>query len=169
MIHIYTGNGKGKTTAALGLALRAAGHAMRVKIIQFMKGWPGYGEIEAMKSLGSVSIEQYGKKEMVDRNSPSEEDIALAGKGLAAAEEAIRSGACDMLVLDEINVALDFKLIELKRVLEMMRTCPGEMEIVLTGRNAPEELIEIADYVTEMVEVKHPHRKGILERKGIEF
>ena len=169
MIHIYTGDGKGKTTAALGLAVRAAGHGKRVKIIQFMKGCPEYGELETIKKIQSISIEQFGRREMVDRCSPSDEDRRLAGSALNAAIESIRTRACDVLVLDEINVALDYDLIDLDKVLEILRTRPEEMEIVLTGRSAPGELVETADYVTEMKEIKHPYRKGVEGREGIEY
>lgn len=169
MIHVYTGKGKGKTTAAIGLAVRAAGHGKKVKIIQFMKGWAGYGELEGLRRTGSISVEQFGGEEMVCRRSPSTEDTEMAKRGLEAAAGEVRSGACDMLVLDEINVAIDFKLIEMESVLEMLRRRPEGMEIILTGRNAPWMLVEMADYVTEMTEVKHPYRKGVEAREGIEY
>lgn len=164
MIHVYTGNGKGKTTAAIGLAVRAYGRKKRVKIIQFMKSG-GYGEITALKKLG-IDVEQFGRTEFVNRDNPEREDIELAERALARAFSALP--LCDLLVLDEINVAIDYKLIELEDVLKLMEKAKN-IELVLTGRYAKEEIIERADYVTEMREIKHPYRKGIEGREGIEF
>ncbi len=164
MIHVYTGNGKGKTTAAIGLAIRAIGRGKRVKIVQFMKKGE-YGELIALKKLG-IAVEQFGTFEFVDRDRVKREDIELAEKALKRAEELLLD--CDLLILDEINVAIDYNLIALEDVLELMEKAKDK-EIVLTGRYAREEIIEKADYVTEMREIKHPYRRGIEGREGIEF
>ncbi len=164
MIHVYTGNGKGKTTAAIGLAIRAYGRKKRVKIIQFMKKGD-YGEIMALKKLG-IDVEQFGRAEFVDRDKPERGDIELAEKALARALAVLP--LCDLLVLDEINVAIDYRLIKLEDALELMEKAKN-IELVLTGRYAKEEIVEKADYVTEMREIKHPYRRGIEGREGIEF
>jgi len=168
MVQIYTGDGKGKTTAALGLALRAIGHGLKVYMIQFMKGNPEYGELRAIGSLPNFVITQYGRPDFVNRESPAEEDFRLAREGLAHAREIIASGEYDLVILDEINVALDFKLVELGEVLALIENRPRETELVLTGRYAPQRLIEAADLVTEMREVKHYFHPGRNARDGIE-
>jgi len=164
MIHVYTGNGKGKTTAAIGLAIRAIGRGKRVKIVQFMKKG-GYGEIIALKKLG-IDVEQFGRAEFVNRDNPEREDIELAEKALKRAEELLLD--CDLLILDEINVAIDYNLITLEDVLKLIEKAKN-IELVLTGRYARDEIIDKADYVTEMKEIKHPYRRGIEGREGIEF
>lgn len=169
LVHVYTGDGKGKTTAALGLALRAAGHGMRTYIAQFLKG-QDYGELHALERLSPwVVIEQFGRPGFVHVKGVTPEDRAMAVRGLTCAREAMGSGAYDLVILDEINVALYFGLIELEEVLALLEDRPEHVELVLTGRGAPEELLERADYVTEMREVRHPYQRGILARKGIEF
>jgi len=168
MIHVYTGNGKGKTTAALGLGLRAAGHGYRVLMIQFMKGQIDYGELLAVKDLDNFDIVQYGRPDFVDKDDPDEIDIKLAGDGLEHAASVIKDGGCDVLILDEINVAIEWKLVTVEEVLVLLTSKPGNMEIVLTGRYAPQSFIDVADTVTEMKEIKHPYQKGVLARKGIE-
>lgn len=169
LIQVYTGNGKGKTTAALGLALRASGHGLRVLIIQFMKGWPNYGELRAVKQLPGVELRQFGRAEFVDRNNPDPADVRMAHDALRAAAEAMERGECDILILDEINVALDFGLITLDEVLRLLDAKPPTMELVLTGRNAHPELIRRADLVTEMLDIKHPYAEGVQARRGIEY
>ena len=168
MVHVYTGDGKGKTTAALGLGLRAAGHGYRVLMIQFMKGKINYGELMAAKGIENFDIVQFGRPDFVDKEDPAEEDIRLAQEGLAFAREATRYKKCDLLILDEINVAVEWGLITVDEVLKLMGSKPADMELVLTGRYAPEEFLERADLVTEMKELKHPFQKGKLARKGIE-
>jgi len=169
LIHVYTGDGKGKTTAALGLALRAAGHGWRTYVGQFMKGRE-YGELDAARLLGdSLTIEQYGKPTFVHADEVSAEDVRLAQEGLARAGEAMSSGAYDIVVLDEINVALFFKLLTVEDVLELIQDKPDDVELVLTGRRVPDEILARADYVTVMQEARHPYRQGILAREGIEF
>lgn len=168
-VQIYTGDGKGKTTAALGLALRASGHGVRVKIIQFMKGWEFYGELEAVKSLPNITIIQTGRPDYVYKGAETEADFSEARRGLAIASECMESGCCDMLILDEINVALDFELISLESVVDLIKKRPERMELVLTGRNADYRLFAYADLISEMREIKHPYRQGICARKGVEY
>ncbi|MDP6156844.1 MAG: cob(I)yrinic acid a,c-diamide adenosyltransferase [Candidatus Thermoplasmatota archaeon] len=169
LVQLYTGNGKGKTTAALGLSLRASGKGLSVYIIQFMKGRINYGELESVKRLPLVSIEQFGRPDFVDKANPAPIDIDLAVQGLARAREIISAGEHDIVVLDEINVALDFRLIPVTEVVDMVKDRPQHVEIVLTGRDAPRSLIDLADLVSVVVEVKHPYREGVQCREGIEF
>ena len=170
LIQVYTGNGKGKTTAALGLALRAAGHGLRVLMIQFMKGNIQYGELEASKRLSPyLTIKQMGRETFVSRTNPDPVDVELAQKGLSLAREAIQSQAYDIVILDEINVAVDYGLIPLSEVLNLMDSKPASVELILTGRYAKPEILEKADLVTEMVERKHYYQKGIQSREGIEI
>ncbi len=168
MIEVYTGNGKGKTTAAIGLAIRAMGHDQRVRMVQFMKGWEGYGELVTAKKIG-LPIEQFGRKEFVDKDHPEERDFELARDCFDRAMEIIEKRECDLLIIDEINVALEYGLLKLEDVLKLMDAIPSEMEVVLTGRYAHPAVLEKADLVTEMVEIKHPFREGIEARKGVEF
>ncbi|MDD5222862.1 MAG: cob(I)yrinic acid a,c-diamide adenosyltransferase [bacterium] len=169
-IQVYTGDGKGKTTAALGLALRAIGHGFKVNIIHFMKGNIEYGELKAAKCLEpNLIIRQMGRETFVSRDNPDQEDIKLAQQALDLAGEAVAGGEYDLVVLDEINCALDFGLIPLEQVLKILRTKPERVELVLTGRGAPPEIIQAADLVTEMKEIKHYYRRGIKSRKGIEI
>ena len=168
MVHVYTGDGKGKTTAALGLALRAMGHGLKVYLIQFMKGDPEYGELRAGRRLDGLTIRQFGRTDFVDRDHPAEEDLALARQGLEHAREIMAAGRCDLMILDEINVALDFGLVPVKSVLELIESKPHDMELVLTGRSAPRPIIQAADLVTEMREIKHYYQQGRTARDGIE-
>ena len=169
LIQIYTGDGKGKTTAALGLALRACGQGAKVAIIQFMKGWEHYGELSAVKLLPNVTFVQTGRPDYVYRGKEEPKDFQEAERGLALASEVASSGEYDLLILDEIIVALDYKLIPLCDVLTLLDSKPNSLEIVLTGRSAPKELTEKADLVTEMKEIKHPYQKGLQGRRGIEY
>ncbi len=167
-VQIYTGNGKGKTTAALGLAMRAAGNEMRVFIGQFMKG-QDYGELKAAARLEPfLTIEQFGQPTFVHVDKATEEDIRLAQEGLARCREAMKSGRYDIVILDEVNVAIFFKLVTTEQLLELLKEKPEQVELVLTGRYAPRELIEKADLVTEMQEIKHYYAQGVVARKGIE-
>ena len=169
LVQVYTGNGKGKTTAALGLALRAAGHGLRTHVIQFMKGEIYYGELGAAKILAPyLTITQMGRPDFVNRDNPEPIDVRLAQDALALARKVIADGEYDIVVLDEINVALDFGLIATKDVLELMDMKRPETELILTGRYAKKEVIDRADLVTEMVEVKHPYADGAKARLGIE-
>lgn len=169
MIQIYTGNGKGKTTAALGLALRAVGHGLKVIMIQFMKGKINYGELTSAQRLPNFEIEQYGRPDFVNPENPDKEDISLAQTALKRAREVIHSRSYDMVILDEINVAASFGLIQLSDVIDLMRKKPESVELILTGRYMPEEFIEYADLISEIREVKHHFQTGTPARKGIEY
>ena len=168
-IQVYTGNGKGKTTAALGLSLRAAGHGLRTFIIQFMKGWIDYGELKGVEMLSPyVEIHQAGRDTFVRRDSPDPEDVRLAREGWEIAKQAILGKRADIVVLDEINCAVDFGLLPVGEVVDLLRRKPEGMEILLTGRGAPPEFVEMADLVTEMREVKHYYSQGVDARIGVE-
>ncbi len=169
LVFVYTGNGKGKTTAALGLALRALGYGQKVMMIQFMKGRE-YGEVVASdKFLPGLTLYRSGRDSFVDRQNPAPIDIEMAGSGLETAREAVFSGEYDLVILDEINVALDYHLVDLEQIIELIRDKPCHIMLGLTGRNAPLEIIELADLVTEMKEIKHPYYKGIKAQKGFEY
>ncbi len=169
LIQVYTGEGKGKTTAALGQAVRAAGQGLRVCIVQFMKGWPHYGELPALAAIPAITIRQFGRAEFVNKASPDPQDIREAEEGLAYARQAMLSGQYDIIVLDEVNMALDFELIPLADVLRLCDEKPEHIELILTGRCAPPEIIRRADLVTEMRSLKHPYDRGIQSRQGIEY
>lgn len=168
-IQVYTGNGKGKTTAALGLALRAAGHGQKTFMGQFLKG-QDYGELTAVKNLSPfITIEQYGRKGFYHvTKDPDEEDIKRARTGLEKCKAAMLSGQFRIIILDEINVAVHFNLLSDKDILSVLKQKPEDVEVILTGRYAPESIIKKADLVTEMKDVKHYYEKGISARKGIE-
>jgi len=168
-VQVYTGDGKGKTTAALGLALRAAGHGLRTYIGQFAKGQPS-GEREAAKRLGGlIVIEAYGSgKFLGGARPPDPAEVARARDGLARARAAMLSGEYRIVVLDEVNVALGFGLLSVAEVLAVVRAKPEAVELVLTGRGAPPELIEAADLVSDIRAVKHFFDQGIEAREGIE-
>jgi cob(I)alamin adenosyltransferase len=168
-IQVYTGDGKGKTTAALGLALRACGHGMKVLMIQFMKGSKEYGEVIIADEIPGFTLIQSGLPTFVEKGNPSEEDLRLAREGMELAAEAVDEASCDVLILDEINVAVDYGLVEVRQVLDLIKRRPSGMEIVLTGRYAPAEFTEIADLVTEMKEIKHHYMSGFQAREGVEF
>jgi cob(I)alamin adenosyltransferase len=168
LVHVYTGDGKGKTTAALGLAMRAAGHGLKVHMIQFMKGDINYGELASAEFLPNITIIQFGRPTFVDYENPAEEDRKLAQDGLAHARKVMADEKPDLLILDELNVAVDFRLISAEDVCELLDAKPQDMEIVITGRRAHEKVIARADYVTEMMKIKHPYDSGILGRLGIE-
>ncbi|MCX6003813.1 MAG: cob(I)yrinic acid a,c-diamide adenosyltransferase [Chloroflexi bacterium] len=168
-IQVYTGNGKGKTTAALGLAFRAMGCGLRTYIGQFMKG-QHYGELDAAKMVPEyITIEQYGRNTFTQiKDSPDTEDVWIAKAGLARAREAMLSHKYDIIVLDEITTAHYFHLITIDEMLEMIASKPDGVELILTGRYAPKKLIDAADLVTEMAEVKHYFQNGTISRDGIE-
>ncbi|HAH69301.1 MAG TPA: cob(I)yrinic acid a,c-diamide adenosyltransferase [Synergistaceae bacterium] len=169
LVHIYSGDGKGKTTSALGLAMRALGHGARVKVIQFMKGWNSYGELKTALKLEGLEIIQTGRSDYVYKGREQPEDYEEAERGMEKAREVINGGCCDMLILDEINVAIDYGLVSPRSVAELVKNRPFGMELVLTGRGMHQELIALADLVTEMREIKHPYNRGVLARKGVEF
>ncbi|KPJ60323.1 MAG: cob(I)yrinic acid a,c-diamide adenosyltransferase [Latescibacteria bacterium DG_63] len=167
-VHVFTGNGKGKTTAALGCGLRAAGHGYKVLMVQFMKG-RRYGELSAVKHVPGFEIAQFGLDSFVERGRPSPEDLKLAREGFQRASEAVRGGQYDVVILDEVNVAVDYGLIGLDEVLKLIEERPPHVELILTGRYAHERIRDSADTVTEMVEVKHHYGGGIEAREGIEY
>jgi LAO/AO transport system kinase len=169
LIQVYTGRGKGKTSAALGLALRALGRGLKVYVIQFIKGEMGYGEALMARNLPGLEMVAYGRGKFLDIQSKSPEDSELAIEALEHARNIVKVGAHDVVILDEVNVAISLGLLETEVVLELIRDKPPKVELVLTGRGAPAEIIEIADLVTEMREIKHPYSKGVKARRGIEY
>jgi cob(I)alamin adenosyltransferase len=168
LVEVYTGTGRGKTTAAIGLAFRAVGHGLRVHIIQFMKGDEGYGEFKSCRAHPNIDIEQFGRKEFVNPQEPSTVDMELAAKALARSREVLSGGEVDVVILDELNVAVGFNLVRVEDVMELLDMRPSHVELVITGRMAPQELLDRADLVTEMREIKHPFNEGVLARKGID-
>jgi cob(I)alamin adenosyltransferase len=169
LVQVYTGNGKGKTTAALGIALRAAGHRLRVLMIQFLKGGVAYGELESAKRLAPyLKIVPMGRECFVNKKDPDPVDARWARKGWDLAKRSVRSGKHPVVILDEINVAVAYGLVPLKELTALMKSKPAGVELILTGRYARPEVIRLADLVTEMKEKKHYYRKGIESRVGIE-
>lgn len=174
MIQVYTGDGKGKTTAALGLALRAVGHGLRVHVIQFMKNpemmGTTYGEISASKSLvPGLVIHSFGLPRFVTKSEVTKEDKEEAEKAMRMAFDMMRDKHVSVLILDEVFLAVHFGLVGLDELLKLLDEKPPDKEIVLTGRKAPDEVIERADLVTEMREIKHYFSKGVSARQGIEY
>lgn len=165
---IHTGEGKGKTTAALGLSLRAVGCGMKVIMIQFMKGSWSYGELLSAKRLPGFSIIQMGKGFTWETKKRSL-DIALSKKTWALCKKTIQGKRYDIVILDEINYVLAYGFLKTKDVVSVLKRKPKELHVLLTGRNAPKALIQMADLVTEMKEIKHPFQKGIIGQRGIEF
>ena len=166
-VQVYTGDGKGKTTAALGLALRAAGAGLKVFIAQFVKG-AEYSEVKALGRFSDlITLKQYGRGCFI-RQDPCEEDKRMACSGLEEVEEAMMSGNYQIIILDEINIATYFSLFPVERLLEIIRKKPAGVELVMTGRKADPRVVEIADLVTEMCEIKHYYNKGVVAREGIE-
>jgi len=168
-VQIYTGNGKGKSTAAIGQAVRAAGFGLKCYIVQFMKEYP-YNELNSLKHLSEwIKVEQVcGDDFVYKKELPGKDEITKAKEGLAKAEEKMLSGEYDLIILDEAVVAIYFKLIRTEELIKFIKQKPKNVELILTGRYCPEELIDLADLVTEMKEVKHYYQKGIPSRKGIE-
>lgn len=169
IVYVLTGNGKGKTTAALGLALRVIGHGGRVWMAQFMKGRI-YGEIQAARTyLPDLVIEQFGRDAFVNPKSPDPLDRQLAARGLEQSRRVISGGEFNMVILDEINVAVNFGLIPVEEVVRLIRERPQPLDLVLTGRYASDEVIALADTVSEVREIKHHFHKGVKERPGMEY
>ena len=175
--HVYTGNGKGKTTAALGLAFRALGYGYTVKMLQFLKG-PGKGELgmveygewlASKKFEGQLTIEPLGRPNFVNPKNPDPIDIELAKKGVARTLEIMGGNYPDVLILDELTVAYMFKLIDWNDIERILSSKPINMELVITGRGAPLALIQRADLVTEMTQTKHYYERGVKARQGIEY
>ncbi|MFC1594438.1 cob(I)yrinic acid a,c-diamide adenosyltransferase [Candidatus Omnitrophota bacterium] len=167
MIHIYTGKGKGKTTAALGLAVRASGAGLRVYIAQFLKGSQS-SELNSLKRLKNITVQQFGRKCFI-KKEPKQKDLQEAQRGLQKVQESIEKSKYDVVVLDELNVILQLKMIDSECVASILRKYGKTTEIVLTGRGAPQKIKRLADYITEMKAVRHPFTKGARSRKGIEF
>ena len=167
-IQVYTGNGKGKTTAAFGIALRANGAGLKVFIGQFVKG-KAYNENEAIaKYLKNITVKQYGLGCFIV-NMPTDNDMKAARKGLEDMRKIIQNGEHNIVIMDEVNIALYYKLFEVDELIELMKSKPDHVELILTGRYAPQEIIDMADLVTEMKEIKHYYQEGIQAREGIEF
>ena len=169
LVQVYTGNGKGKTSAAFGLALRAIGRGLRVHVIQFIKGGFDYGESYVTDRLDNLTLKAFGRGKFIVTKPPPEDDLRLAREAFELAKRVVASANFDIVILDEINVAIDLGMLDLQDVVDFVRNKPDSVELVLTGRNAPKTIIEVADLVTEMKEVKHPFQKGVPPRKGIEY
>jgi cob(I)alamin adenosyltransferase len=169
LVQVYTGDGKGKTTSALGLAMRATGRGLSVYMVQFLKGRE-YGELESAKRLSDrFKIVQSGLDDFVKKGEPTEEDIRLARRGLDLAKDAIMSGEYDIVILDEVNVAVELGVLKAEDVLPLIDERPGSVELVLTGRYAPPEFCERADIITEMKNIRHCYEAGFEMREGIEY
>ena len=172
LVIVYTGNGKGKTTAALGMALRAVGYEHKVCMLQFIKGSWHYGEIDSSKKLEpNFELIPVGKGfvGILDDNSPREEHEKYAAEAVRICREKIFSGKYDVVILDEVNYAINLDLIDVQDIIKIIKEKPFELDLVLTGRNVREEIVELADLVTEMKEIKHPFKSGIKAKKGIDF
>lgn len=169
LLHIYTGNGKGKTSCAIGLLNRAAGQGKKCHLIQFMKGkWP-YGEIKSLKKIGKITIKQFGQLGFFKKGEQKKADKKEAQKALKEAQKVVSYETSDLVVLDEILVAEYMGLINIKDIIKIIKRRNPKTELVLTGRKANKKLFKMADYITEFKNLKHPFDKGILARKGIEF
>lgn len=169
MIQVYSGQGKGKTTVALGLALRAIGAGQKVLLIQFLKDGRS-SEIKTIrKYLPALEVKTYGRSVFVTKNTLEDKDYQLAQAGLNTAEKAVKRGAYDLIILDEANVTIELGLLEKEKMLDLMKATPREIDLVLTGRGAKKEIINQADLVTEMKEIKHYFKQGLKARKGIEY
>jgi cob(I)alamin adenosyltransferase len=171
LIIVNTGPGKGKTTAAMGTALRAVGNGMRVLMLQFLKGSWHYGELDAVTAFGDrFLMKQMGRGFVkVGGAETDQQDIRMVEEAWAEAEQAILSGQWDLVILDEINYAISYKMLDPERVAEVLRRKPDMVHVILTGRNAHPTIVDLADTVTEMREVKHAYQKGILAQRGIEY
>jgi cob(I)alamin adenosyltransferase len=169
LVQVFTGDGKGKTTAALGTVVRALGQGRRVFIVFFMKGDYPYGERRILAQLPNVDLVSFGSLDFVDPAGARPQDKEQARQALAAAREAVLGDSYDLAVLDEINVAVAFGLIPLEEVLKLIKDKPPGLELILTGRKAHPELVKVADLVTECLKIKHPYDKGIGARRGIEY
>ena len=172
LVIVYTGNGKGKTTAALGMALRASGYDHKICMIQFIKGSWHYGEMDSVEKLGSnFELIAVGKGfvGIIDDKSPKEEHQKIAQEAIKISKEKISSDKYDLIILDEINYAVNLDLIKVEDVIELINNKPENLNLVLTGNHVKPEIINIADLVTEMKEIKHPYQLGIKAKKGIDF
>ena len=169
LVQIFTGDGKGKTSAALGIVLRALGHGLRVCIVVFMKGKHSYGEWDVLAQISNVSVARFGSGAFTDPANIRSEEIEQAKEALTCAREAMLSRSYDIIVLDEVNLAVAWKLVELDEVIKLISDKPQNVELILTGRQADTKLVQMADLVTEMLKIKHPYDTGIKARKGAEY
>jgi cob(I)alamin adenosyltransferase len=169
LVQVFTGDGKGKTTAAIGTVIRALGHGLKVYIAFFMKGEYPYGEREILSKLPGVTLEGFGSEEFIDPENIKPEERKAAQDALAASRRAMLGGEYDLVVLDEVNVAVYFKLLEVGEVLELIEEKPEGVELILTGRQADRELVRVADLVTECLKIKHPYDSGVEGREGFEY
>ncbi len=169
LVQVFTGNGKGKTSAALGAVLRALGNGLRVYFVFFMKGDYPYGERNILSKLPNIEVVGFGHRGFIDPANVRPEEKEQARQALAAGREALLSGNYDLVVLDEVNVAVACKLVELDEVIRLIDDKPPNVELILTGRNADTRLVHLADRVTEMLKIKHPYDEGVMARKGIEY
>jgi len=169
LVQIFTGDGKGKTSAAIGTVIRALGHGLKVYIVFFMKGDYLYGERKILSKLPGVSLESFGFSQFIDPENIKPEEIEQAKKALAAARGAMLGGEYDLVVLDEVNLAVAFKLVEVGAVLGLIGAKPEAVELILTGRQADTELVRVADLVTECLKIKHPYDRGVEGREGFEY
>ena len=172
LVIVYTGNGKGKTTAALGMALRAVGYEHKVCMLQFIKGSWHYGEMDSSKKLEpNFELIAVGKGfvGILDDNSPREEHEKYAAEAVRICREKIFSEKYDVIILDEVNYAITLGLIDVQEIIKIIKEKPSDLDLVLTGRDVKEEIVELADLVTEMKEIKHPFKSGIKAKKGIDF
>ena len=170
LILLYTGNGKGKTTAALGQVLRAAGHGFKVAVIQFIKNLENTGEIKAAKKIFADHLEIYPMGTGFTWDAQNREELQrAAGKGWDLAKEKINSGRYGMVILDELTYALNYGLLDQEEVIDFLAHKPAKLHIIITGRDASQKLIDLADLVTEMKEIKHPYKQGVKAAKGIEY
>ncbi len=168
LVQVFTGNGKGKTSAGLGAVIRALGHGLRVYVVFFMKGDYPYGEFATLRQLG-VDFHGFGFRSLTDPAKLKPAEIEQARMALAAAREAIVGDKYDMVILDELNVAVAFGLLDIGPVIDLVKSKPDRLELILTGRYADPTLIDMADLVTEMKSIKHPYNQGIRARKGVEY
>ena len=172
LVIVYTGKGKGKTTAALGMALRAVGHKQKICFIQFIKGSWHYGELDSLQRLTpelELVVSGKGFVGIIDDTSPKEEHKKVANEAIQLSKKRIQSGKYDLVILDEVNYAVNLGLIDIKQVIDLIKSRPTNVSLVLTGNHARPELIELSDLVTEMKEIKHPFQSGIKAKKGIDF
>jgi len=169
VVQIFTGDGKGKTSAAVGVVIRALGHGLRVYIVYFMKGDYPCSECNILVKLPNVTVASFGQKGFVDPENIKPEERERAKQALAAARKAMLSGSYDLVVLDEVNLAAAWKLVELDEVIKLIGDRPQNVDLILTGRQADTKLIKLADLVTEMLKIKHLHDEGIMARRGIDY
>jgi len=172
LVQVYTGTGKGKTTAAIGAGIRAVGQGLRVHMIQFLKGgdnFPPYGEVRAIEQIPRFTLEQFGPSHFVEPGAISDEDREIVKRGLKRSGEVLASGNYDLVILDEINVVLQLGMATLQEVLDLLDRKATQTEVILTGRGAPEALLKRADLVSRVDAIKHPFDRGIKARLGIEY